>query len=141
MAKLSVEVMILLFGTLTLWLGFLKIAEHAGLVEKIAGWLSPLFRRLMPQVPKNHPAVGLITMNFIANALGFDTKIIDIGGGFMAHTEDGYATFEEIAEKIKENDNVAPFEPAYIVYDDSDFIKFKSYEHAKNIIMMRMLFK
>ena len=41
MAKLSVEVMILLFGTLTLWLGFLKIAEHAGLVEKIAGWLAP----------------------------------------------------------------------------------------------------
>ncbi|MEY3088724.1 MAG: hypothetical protein RLZZ250_1072 [Pseudomonadota bacterium] len=57
MAKLSVEVMILLFGTLTLWLGFLKIAEHAGLVEKIASWLSPLFRRLMPEVPKNHPAL------------------------------------------------------------------------------------
>jgi spore maturation protein SpmA len=79
MAKLSVEVMVLLFGTLTLWLGFLKIAERAGLVEKIASWLSPLFRRLMPEVPKNHPAAGLITMNFIANGLGLDNAATPIG--------------------------------------------------------------
>ena len=79
MAKLSVEVMVLLFGTLTLLLGFLKIAEHAGLVEKIASWLSPLFRRLMPEVPKNHPAAGLITMNFIANGLGLDNAATPIG--------------------------------------------------------------
>jgi len=78
-AKLSVEIMILLFGTLTLWLGFLKIAEHAGLVEKIAIWLSPLFRRLMPEVPTKHPAVGLITMNFIANGLGLDNAATPIG--------------------------------------------------------------
>jgi spore maturation protein SpmA len=79
MAKLSVEVMVLLFGTLTLWLGFLKIAEHAGLVEKIAGWLSPLFKRLMPEIPNKHPATGLITMNFIANALGLDNAATPIG--------------------------------------------------------------
>ena len=47
MAKLSVEVMILLFGTLTLWLGFLKIAERALLVQTLARWLSPLFARPM----------------------------------------------------------------------------------------------
>ena len=79
MAKLSVEVMVLLFGTLTLWLGFLKIAEHAGLVKKIAELLSPLFKRLMPEVPKNHPAVGFMTMNFIANALGLDNAATPIG--------------------------------------------------------------
>ncbi len=79
MAKLSVEVMVLLFGTLTLWLGFLKIAEHAGLIIKIAAWLSPLFRRLMPEVPKNHPATGFMTMNFIANALGLDNAATPIG--------------------------------------------------------------
>ena len=79
MAKLSVEVMVLLFGTLTLWLGFLKIAENAGLVEKISSWLSPLFRRLMPEVPKNHPAAGLMTMNFIANGLGLDNAATPIG--------------------------------------------------------------
>src|SRR3954471_9512321 len=61
MAKLSVEVMILLFGTLTLWLGLLRLAEKAGIVDALARWLSPLFRRLMPEVPAGHPALGLIT--------------------------------------------------------------------------------
>ena len=62
MARLSVEVMILLFGTLTLWLGFLRIAERAGLVDLLARALGPLFARLMPEVPRNHPALGLITL-------------------------------------------------------------------------------
>ncbi|MFM8467929.1 MAG: nucleoside recognition domain-containing protein [Oxalobacteraceae bacterium] len=79
MAKLSVEVMILLFGTLTLWLGFLRIAEKAGLVEALSRWLSPLFMRLMPEVPPGHPVLGLITMNFTANALGLDNAATPIG--------------------------------------------------------------
>jgi spore maturation protein SpmA len=79
MAKLSVDVMILLFGTLTLWLGFLRIAEKAGLVEALARVLSPLFRRLMPDVPPGHPALGLITLNFTANGLGLDNAATPIG--------------------------------------------------------------
>ncbi len=79
MARLSVEVMILLFGTLTLWLGFLKIAERAMLVQTLARWLSPLFARLMPEVPRGHPALGLITLNFTANALGLDNAATPIG--------------------------------------------------------------
>ncbi|MBB4861777.1 spore maturation protein SpmA [Pseudomonas nitritireducens] len=79
MAKLSVEVMVLLFGTLTLWLGFLRIAEKAGLVEKLAVLLGPLFRRLMPEVPAGHPAIGLITLNFAANGLGLDNAATPIG--------------------------------------------------------------
>jgi spore maturation protein SpmA len=79
MAKLSVDVMILLFGTLTLWLGFLRIAEKAGLVDVLARWLSPLFHRLMPDVPRGHPALGLITLNFTANALGLDNAATPIG--------------------------------------------------------------
>lgn len=79
MAKLSVEVMLLLFGTLTLWLGFLRIAEQAGLVERISHWLSPLFSRLMPEVPPGHPALGLITLNFAANGLGLDNAATPIG--------------------------------------------------------------
>ncbi len=79
MAKLSVDVMILLFGTLTLWLGFLRIAEKAGLVETLARALSPLFRRLMPEVPPGHPALGLITLNFTANGLGLDNAATPIG--------------------------------------------------------------
>lgn len=79
MAKLSVEVMVLLFGTLTLWLGFLRIAEKAGIVDWLAKVLGPLFLRLMPEVPAGHPALGLITLNFAANALGLDNAATPIG--------------------------------------------------------------
>ena len=79
MARLSVEVMVLLFGTLTLWLGFLRIAEAAGIVDRLARLLGPLFRRLMPEVPAGHPALGLITLNFAANALGLDNAATPIG--------------------------------------------------------------
>ena len=79
MAKLSVEVMVLLFGTLTLWLGFLRIAERAGLVDVLARLLGPLFARLMPEVPRGHPALGLITLNFAANGLGLDNAATPIG--------------------------------------------------------------
>lgn len=79
MARLSVEVMVLLFGTLTLWLGFLRIAEAAGIVDRLARLLGPLFRRLMPEVPVGHPALGLITLNFAANALGLDNAATPIG--------------------------------------------------------------
>ena len=79
MAKLSVEVMILLFGTLTLWLGFLRIAEQAGLVDRIGKLLGPLFARLMPEVPRGHRALGLITLNFAANGLGLDNAATPIG--------------------------------------------------------------
>ena len=79
MARLAVEVIVLLFGTLTLWLGFLRIAEAAGLVAWLARLLGPLFKRLMPGVPAGHPALGLITMNFAANALGLDNAATPIG--------------------------------------------------------------
>ena len=79
MARLSVEVMVLLFGTLTLWLGFLRIAEKAGIVNALARWLAPLFTRLMPGVPRGHPALGLMTLNFAANALGLDNAATPMG--------------------------------------------------------------
>ena len=79
MAKLSVEVMVLLFGTLTLWLGLLRVAEKAGLIDLLARLLGPLFARLMPEVPRGHPALGLISMNFAANGLGLDNAATPIG--------------------------------------------------------------
>jgi spore maturation protein SpmA/spore maturation protein SpmB len=79
MAKLSVEVMIVLFGTLTLWLGFLGIAERAGLIDLLARALGPLFARLMPGVPRGHPAIGVITLNFAANLLGMDNAATPMG--------------------------------------------------------------
>lgn len=88
MAKLSVEVMIVLFGTLTLWLGLLRIAEKAGLVDALARLLGPLFARLMPEVPRGHPALGLITMNFAANGLGLDNAATPIGLKAMRALQD-----------------------------------------------------
>ncbi len=79
MAKLSVDVMIMLFGTLTLWLGFLRIAEKAGLVDVLARLLGPLFARLMPEVPRGHHALGLVTLSFTANGLGLDNAATPIG--------------------------------------------------------------
>ncbi len=79
MAALSVQIMVVLFGTLTLWLGFLRIAESAGMVSTLARWLGPLFARLMPGVPRGHPAIGLITLNFAANGLGLDNAATPIG--------------------------------------------------------------
>jgi spore maturation protein SpmA len=79
MARLSVEVMVLLFGTLTLWLGLLRIAEAAGLVDRLGILLAPLFTRLMPGVPRGHPALGLITLNYAANGLGLDNAATPIG--------------------------------------------------------------
>ncbi len=79
MAELSVEIVLVLAGTMTLWLGFLAIAERAGLVDLLARLLDPLFRRLMPEVPSGHPAMGHITMNFAANVLGLDNAATPIG--------------------------------------------------------------
>ena len=79
MATLSVQIMIVLFGTLTLWLGFLRIAELAGLVNVLSRWLSPLFAILMPGVPRGPPAIGLITLNFAANGLGLDNAATPVG--------------------------------------------------------------
>ena len=79
MARLSVEIVLVLVGTMTLWLGFLNIAEKAGLISLMARLLDPLFRRLMPEVPSGHPALGHITMNFAANVLGLDNAATPIG--------------------------------------------------------------
>lgn len=78
-AKLSVDIAIGLIGLMAIWLGFFKIAERAGLAEFIARLLSPLFRKLMPEVPSNHPSIAAITMNMGANALGLDNAATPLG--------------------------------------------------------------
>lgn len=79
MSRLSVEIILVLVGTMTLWLGFLAIAEKAGLIRLLARLLDPLFSRLMPEVPSGHPALGHISMNFAANILGLDNAATPIG--------------------------------------------------------------
>ena len=79
MASLSVEIAIGLIGVLALWLGFFKIAERAGMVKILSLALEPLFLKLMPDVPKNHPSHGSITMNIAANMLGLDNAATPMG--------------------------------------------------------------
>ena len=79
MASLSVEIAIGLIGVLALWLGFFKIAERAGMVKLLSRALEPLFLKLMPDVPKNHPSHGSITMNIAANILGLDNAATPMG--------------------------------------------------------------
>ena len=79
MAELSVNIAVGLIGILALWLGFFRIAEAAGLVKYLSRLLNPLFHRLMPEVPKGHPALGAVTMNLTANMLGLDNAATPLG--------------------------------------------------------------
>lgn len=79
MAGLGVEISIGLIGVLCLWLGFFKIAENSGLITILSRGLEPLFMKLMPDVPKGHPAHGSITMNIAANMLGLDNAATPMG--------------------------------------------------------------
>lgn len=79
MAKLSAEIAIGLIGVLSLWLGFFKIAEASGMIRILSKLLAPFFNALMPSVPKDHPAMGSMTMNLAANALGLDNAATPLG--------------------------------------------------------------
>ena len=79
LSKTAFEIALGLTGVLALWLGIMKIGERSGFIHVITRWLSPLFIRLMPEVPKNHPAIGAIVMNMSANALGLDNAATPLG--------------------------------------------------------------
>ncbi len=79
MAALGVEIAIGLVGILALWLGLFEIAEKAGLINLLSKLLTPLFRRLMPEIPAGHPALGAVTMNLAANVLGLDNAATPMG--------------------------------------------------------------
>lgn len=79
MSKTSVEISIYLIGVMTLWLGIMKIGEQGGAVAGLSRFMSPLFSRIFPGIPKNHPAMGSIMMNFSANMLGLDNAATPLG--------------------------------------------------------------
>lgn len=79
MAKLSVELAIGLIGLMALWLGVVALGEASGLIDKLARLLSPLFTRLMPEVPPGHPAISSMTLNLSANMLGLDNAATPMG--------------------------------------------------------------
>ncbi|MBQ8462515.1 MAG: hypothetical protein IJ544_00155 [Prevotella sp.] len=79
MSNLAFEMTLGLTGTLTLWMGILKIGEDSGLVTKLSRALSPVLSKLFPDVPKDHPALGSIFMNISANMLGLDNAATPCG--------------------------------------------------------------
>lgn len=78
-AKTGFEISLGLTGVMALWLGLMKIGERAGLVALAARALAPLFARLFPGVPRDHPALGSITLNMAANMLGLDNAATPLG--------------------------------------------------------------
>ena len=78
-AELSVKVITGLLGMTCLWMGIASIMESAGLTSKLATLLEPLFRIIMPGIPKGHPAIGSITMIMSANMLGLDNAATPFG--------------------------------------------------------------
>ncbi len=88
MAKTSVEISIYLIGIMTLWLGLMKIGEKGGAVSLMSRMVSPFFRRVFPEIPRNHPAMGSILMNFCANMLGLDNAATPFGLKAMRDLQD-----------------------------------------------------
>ena len=78
-AKNAFEISLGLTGVLSLWMGIMKIGERGGLVDWLARGLSPLFCKLFPDIPKNHPVIGNIFMNISANMLGLDNAATPLG--------------------------------------------------------------
>ncbi len=78
-ANIAVQIAIGLIGVMSLWLGLIKVAEEAGLVKVLTRLLAPITRRIFPDVPPDHPAIGAIIMNTAANMLGLSNAATPIG--------------------------------------------------------------
>lgn len=78
-SKTAFEISLGLTGVLSLWLGIMRIGERGGVINALSKMLSPVFTRLFPDIPKNHPATGSIFMNIAANMLGLDNAATPLG--------------------------------------------------------------
>jgi spore maturation protein A len=78
-AKSGVTVSFGLISIMVFWLGMMRIAEDAGLLQKLARMLGPVVRKLFPDVPRNHPAIGYIMSNLSANLFGLGNAATPMG--------------------------------------------------------------
>lgn len=79
MAEFAVTLAIGLIGVMALWLGLMKIAEKSGLVHVLVRFVQPFLRFLFPNVPRHHPAHGIISLNMAANMLGLGNAATPLG--------------------------------------------------------------
>lgn len=87
-SKTAFETSLGLTGVLALWLGIMKIGEKVGAVNALARVLSPLFTKLFPDIPKNHPVMGSVFMNIASNMLGLDNAATPTGLKAMAQMQE-----------------------------------------------------
>ncbi|HUK66211.1 MAG TPA: nucleoside recognition domain-containing protein [Anaeromyxobacteraceae bacterium] len=87
-AQSAVTLSLGLVGILSLWLGLMKVAEKAGLIALLARLFRPLLRRLFPEVPPEHPALGAMVMNVAANLLGLGNAATPFGLEAMRRLEE-----------------------------------------------------
>ncbi len=78
-AELSFEICLGLAGIMSFWMGIMNVGKEAGLISKLAQWLSPFFRVIFHEIPKGDKSFGSISMNFAANMLGLDNAATPLG--------------------------------------------------------------
>lgn len=108
-SKSAFSVSLNLTGVLCLWLGLLKIAERSGITSLLSRMLRPLFRRIMPDIPEDSPALGSVVMNMAANVLGLDN----------AATPMGLKAMEQLQEYNPHLDKASPAQILFMVINTS----------------------
>jgi spore maturation protein SpmA/spore maturation protein SpmB len=108
-AKVGFELSLYLTGAMCLWLGIMRIGENGGAIRKLTQAVTPLFSRLFPDIPKNHPSIGSMMMNFSANMLGLDN----------AATPLGLKAMKELQELNPEKDRASDAQIMFLVLNTS----------------------
>ena len=108
-AETGFTISLALTGILCFWMGIMKIGENGGAIKYLTKIVSPLFSRLFPEVPKDHPANGAMMMNFSANMLGLDN----------AATPLGLKAMKELQSLNKEKDKASNAQIMFLVLNTS----------------------
>ncbi len=109
MSKTGFELSIYLTGVMAFWLGIMKIGEEGGVIQFFSRITAPFFTRLFPEIPRNHPAIGSMIMNFSANMLGLDN----------AATPLGLKAMEELQEVNSRKDTASNAQIMFLVLNTS----------------------
>lgn len=109
MSKTAFELSLYLTGVMSLWLGIMKIGEEGGIIRIFGRLIGPFFSRLFPEIPKDHPALGSMMMNFSANMLGLDN----------AATPLGLKTMKEMQELNPQKDTASNAQIMFLVLNTS----------------------
>jgi spore maturation protein SpmA len=110
-AKTGFEISIGLTGILCFWLGIMKVGEKGGIVRIFSKIIGPFFRKLFPELPKDHPAIGSVMLNFSANMLGLDN----------AATPMGLKAMEQMHEVNEKKDTASNAQIMFLVINTAGF--------------------